>query len=384
MIKLSVIIPARNEFPNVVHTMYSILHCWETDGFDPKEIEIIIVDNCSTDWTQEGYEHHKPGIKGTVGYLMPRGVFFNRVLRVLYDPLAGNHSARNKGAEIARGKYLFFSDAHMAYKPGFFKNAIKTVDETKGLVHGVIGWMGAYPPTPSGLGYGYTLKMGEEWKGTWNNYCLDEKEWFYIPSLGHCSVMVEKKQFMDFGGYPKIHRTYGGGELYLDMKWWMFGSTVSVHPQAIGYHLASGRGYTYDHDDYIENILGCMYALGIDDWRERTYINYLRKGRKEVLDAIMERNEKEYAPDRKFIAKRIKKTFNQLLVGQPWNSMNEKRLGKSNGHLSIFHDTWIENQLRQAPQYVQDVYDNSEIQKGLEKFINENLDEYVYKRKRPN
>ena len=50
------------------------------------------------------------------------GTFFDSTGRPIYDPIAGNHSARNKGAEIARGKYLFFSDAHMAYKPGFFKN----------------------------------------------------------------------------------------------------------------------------------------------------------------------------------------------------------------------------------------------------------------------
>lgn len=241
-IKISVIVPARNEFPNVVHTFYSIVHALEADGYTYKDFEIIIVNNCSDDWNQPKYEWEKPAVRGTTAYMMTRGGFFNRILRVLYDPIAGNHSARNKGAEIARGEYLFFSDAHMSYRPGFFKHMFETIDETGGLFHGVIGWQGAYPPTPHGLGYQYTLKFGEEWKGTWNNYCLDEKEWFYIPSLGHCSVGVKAKQFEQFGGYPKIHRTYGGGELYMDMKWWMLGSTVAVHPQAIGYHLASSRG----------------------------------------------------------------------------------------------------------------------------------------------
>jgi glycosyltransferase involved in cell wall biosynthesis len=375
--KLSVIIPARNEFPNVVHTIYSIWHCWEADGFDPKEIEIIIVDNNSTDW--ELFDERKKGDKGTTSYLEGRGAYWNRALRILRDPIAGNHSARNKGARIAKGKYLFFSDAHMAYRPGFFKHMIETIDETGGLFHGVIGWMGAYPPTPSGLGYGYTLKLGEEWKGTWNNYCLDEKEWFHIISLGHCSVGVLKEQFLKFGGYPDVHRTYGGGELYMDIKWWMFGSTVSVHPQAIGYHLASGRGYTYDHDDYIENVLGCCYALGCDDWRERAYINWMRRGRKDVLDKIMQRNEREYAKDREFISRNKKFSFNELLLEKPWDKMNEKRLGKSNGHISIFHDTWL-NLLKESPPYVQDAYKNSKYQKDLEKFINENLSQYVYKR----
>ena len=142
---LSVIIPARNEFPNIVHTVHSILNCWEADGFDPKDIEIIIVNNCSTDYNDPKYDASKPGDRGTTEHLMPRGIYHSRTLRVLYDPIAGNHSARNKGARIARGKYLFFSDAHMSYKPGAFKYGIQACEESKGLVHMAIAWMGAYP-----------------------------------------------------------------------------------------------------------------------------------------------------------------------------------------------------------------------------------------------
>ena len=374
---LSVIMPSRAEFPQIVFTIHNILNCWRVEGFKDTDIEIIIVENCSND---DVYPHR--GTKGTVSYLMPRGAFWNRILRVVRDPIAGNHTARTTGAKVARGDYLFFTDAHMSYVPGFFKTMLETINETRGLFHGVIGWLGAWPPTPKGLGYQYTIKVGEEWKGTWTNYLLDSDKWFYIASLGHCSVGVLKEQFFKFGGYQKIHRTYGGGELYLDMKWWMLGSTVVVHPKAIGFHLASGRGYSYDHDDYIENIMGCMYALGIDDWRERTYLNYLRKGRKEVLDKIMERSAKEHEADRAWIEKKRKYTFNELLVEQPWNKLNKRRLGKSNGHILVFHDTWLDL-LHEAPQYVQEAYKNSKYQKGLEEFINNNLSQYVYKRTQP-
>jgi len=371
MIKLSVIIPCRSEFPNVCHTIYSILHCWEADGFDPKEIELIIVDNCSDD-----DKYPQRGTAGTTSYLEGRSIYWNAVLRIVRFPIAGNHAARNKGAEIARGKYLFFSDAHMAYKPGFFKEILKTVDESGGLVHGAIAWMGAYPPTEGGIGYAYSIKLGEEWKGTWNNYKLAE-DWWYIPAQGHCSVAVRKDQFLSFGGYPKIHRTYGGGEFYLDMKWWMFGSTVAISPKSIGYHLASGRGYSYNHDDYIENVLGVTYALGCDDWRERTYLNWLRKSKKEVLDTIMARGEKEYAPDRAFVEKHKKKTFNQLLVERPWDKMNMDKYGKCNGALTVFQNTWLSLK-DQSPQ-TKEAYENSKYQKGLAEFIAKDLSQFVYK-----
>lgn len=374
-LKLSIVIPARNEFPNVVHTIYSIIHCLEADGFSEKDFEIIIVDNGSTDnryWPQTG-------TRGTTSYLMPRGIFWSRTLRVLYDPLCGNHSARNKGAEIARGEYLFFSDAHMAYRPGFFKHILKAVDETGGIVHGVIGWMGAYPPHEAGLGYQYTMKLGEEIKGTWANYCLQPDHWFYIAAQGHCSVAVKRDQFLHFGGYPSVHRTYGGGEFYLNAKWWMFGSTVAVEPRAIGYHLASGRGYTYNHDDYIHNVANIGIALGMDDWVERFYINCLRKGRKPVLDKIWAEAEEETKKDREFIARHRKKTYNQVLAEQTWNKMNKEKFGKSNGAISVFHDSWLQL-LEQSPEYVKEAYRNSKHQKDLAIFINNNLAPLVYKR----
>ena len=159
------------------------MNCIEADGINPKEVEVIIVNNTSEDWKDEKYDWSKPGDRGTTNHLMPRGAFWSKTLRVLYDPIAGNHSARNKGARIARGKYLFFSDAHMSYRPGFFKLMMKTIDETKGLFHGSIAWMGAYPVHESGVGHGYTIKLGEEIKGTWNNYIPWSNDWFYSSEI---------------------------------------------------------------------------------------------------------------------------------------------------------------------------------------------------------
>ena len=373
-LKLSIIFPARNEFPNIVHTIYSAIHCLEADGFSKDDYELIIVDNCSTDnnfWPQKG-------TKGTTTYLMPRGMFWSRQLRVLYDPIAGNHSARNKGARIARGEYLYFSDAHMAFRPGFFKSMIKTCQDTGGLVHGSVQWMGAYPPHAGGMGYGYTFKLGEEWKMTWNNYKVADEP-FAVAGQGHWGVMVKREQFLDFGGYPEVHRTYGGGEVFVDCLWWMYGSTVVTDPNAIGYHLSSGRGYTYHHDDYIHNIFNCGWAIGADEWIERAYINYLRRGREEVLARMMSEAKVEMAGRRIEIEKRRKMTFNDLLIERPWDRWNMAKHGKSNSSMLIYHDTWLKL-LEDGPEVAKEAYRNSKYQKGLAEFINTKLSHLVYKR----
>src|SRR3990167_3312799 len=96
---VSVVIPARNEFPNIVFTIQDIINDLET-FLSPAEFEIIICANCCNDWY--GQEKNRRASVGTVDYLMPRGIYWNKVLRVLYDPIAGNHSTRNKGAKLAR------------------------------------------------------------------------------------------------------------------------------------------------------------------------------------------------------------------------------------------------------------------------------------------
>ncbi|MBI2110672.1 glycosyltransferase family 2 protein [Candidatus Woesearchaeota archaeon] len=372
-LKLSVIIPARNEFPNVVHTIYSVINCLEADGFTKDEWEIIIVDNGSTDnrfWPQTG-------TKGTTSYLFPRGIFWSRQLRVLYDPICGNHSARNKGAKIARGEYLYFSDAHMAFRPGFFKSMIQTCKDTGGLVHGSVQWMGAYPPHSGGMGYGYTFKLGEEWKMTWNNYKVADTA-FAVAGQGHWGVMVNRDQFLDFGGYPDIHRTYGGGEVFVDCLWWMLGSSVVTDPNAIGYHLSSGRGYTYHHDDYVHNIFNCGFALGADDWIERAYINYMRRGRQEVLARMLAESKIEMADRRKTIDKRKKMTFNELIVNKPWDKWNQEKHGNTNSSMLIYHWSWLEL-LEQSPDYVKEAFKNSVYQKQLAEFIEDKLSLCIYK-----
>lgn len=252
---------------------------------------------------------------------------------------------------------------------------IRAIDETKGIVHGTIGWLGAYPPGLS-MGYQYTIKLGEEIKGTWNNYKLAD-DYFYIPLQGHCCLGMLREQFIEFDGYPAYHRCYGGGEFYLDMKWWLFGSTVTVDPQAIGYHLCAPRGYSYHHDDYVHNVLAIGMAIGADEWVERAYINWCRKSRLDVMKKLWDDAKKETAEDREFIAEKRIRTFNDLLVERPWDKLNDERYGKHNSAMLIFHPTWLPL-IKNTP--AEGIYNNSDLQKKLEEFIYEKLPDKIYKK----
>ena len=368
---LSILLPARNEFPNIVHTIYSILHCLEADGFDTlHDVEILVSNNVSNDekWPQKA-------TGGTTDFLSARGIYWTGILKYIYDPMAGNHQTTNKLANLARGKYVFRSDAHMAYAPGFFKRFIQTVDETQAVTHTGIHWMGTYPTEKRTLGIGYTWKLGEKISATWNNYHLSN-EWFYVPTQGHAGVGMLRETYKKIRGYNPLLKAYGGGEPYFDGKAWMLGIPVVAEPRCISYHLSAGRGYSYHADDFMYNTFLAGFSLGADMWVERMKINSLRTGRKEVVEKLYDRAWDNCQEDRAWINKRKRLTFNQMMVERPWEQLNKEKLGVGGANLLIYHPTMLEL-IANSPQALE-AYKNSKYQQELDLFIQQNLWDYVY------
>lgn len=360
---VSVIISARDEFPNIIHTIHSIVNDLET-FLKPDDFEIIIVDNGSKN-------------PDSWRFISERGMYFNRTVRVLHDPIMGNVTARNKGVKIAQGKYIFFSDAHMSYRIGSFKAMIEAIDKHGGIVHPAVQWMGGYEPSePS---YQYTIKLGEKIWGTWNRAMVSSTESFYIPVCGHCCLGMRRDQFIDFGGYNDWFRCYGGGELYLDLKWWMLGSNVVSVPTAVGYHLSAGRGYSFVQNDLIHNMMLLSLALGADAFAERVYIRYLGKPgvNKEILLRMYEDAKRECQDDRKFFANRPHKPFMEMIVERPWDGKNLELHGKKESLIGVYDKTWTDLLEGEAKSF----YEASELQKELSAFIEEHMKQYVYEGK---
>lgn len=357
---VSVVISTRDEGHNLSHTVHAIINDLET-FLSPDQFEIILVHNCSKD-------------PASWRFLMERGVYYHRTIRTLFDPIAGNVTARNKGAKIATGKYLFFSDAHMSYRIGSFRAMIDEIDRSGGIVHPAVQWMGGYEP--SGKSYQYTIKLGEKIWGTWNNYAVSLTEPFYIPVSGHCCLGMEREQFLDLGGYNDYFRCYGGGEVYLDMKWWMLGQQVSVVPAAVGYHLSAGRGYSFHQDDLIHNMMLLGYALGADAFAERVYLRYLNKEgvNRERLDRMRDDALHEAAHDRATLLPNLHMSFLEVLAVKPWDIANDVRHGRRASAMGIYDKTWTDQLTGEAAA----LFDASILQRDLREYIDTHLSKYVY------
>lgn len=343
--------------------------------------EFILMDNGSIDETSRFFAW-KPETKiGHWQYIYsPRGIVYEGKLRIFFDPILSNVGTRNKGVLHARYENIIFADAHIVTRPGSIKYTIESLNQYGGLIHAPVSWMGSDGLNPK-PGYQYSYKVGEKIWGTWNSLCLDSQKPFYIPITGHCWVAVKKKDFLERKGYPYAQRVYGGGEPYLDTKWWMTGSTSMCEPRALVYHLSAGRGYNWHSNDLIHNMFLVSYILGGKKWADRILITYLNKAHaySAIVKQLYEEALAEGEEDKVWLDEHKTMTFEELLAldkpndcercmkrGHPephamriWDRKNDELLGHHRSYVQEFRleqregSIYIGNTIISNPEAVQ-------------------------------
>lgn len=99
-IEVSIVIPSLNKYPLNLLTLYSLEH----QTFNPSKMEVIFIDDASTDLTEEKLK----------GYNPPYHFKYIRNKKNL-----GRAKVRNLGIRSARGSILIFLDAEMITEPDF-------------------------------------------------------------------------------------------------------------------------------------------------------------------------------------------------------------------------------------------------------------------------
>ncbi|SMQ65843.1 Glycosyltransferase, GT2 family [Bacillus sp. OV166] len=114
-IEVSIIIPSLNKYPLNLFTLYSL----EYQTFNPSKMEVIFIDDASTDQTEEKVKGYKP----------PYHFKFIRNKKNL-----GRAKVRNLGIRSARGSILIFLDAEMITEPDFVERHHKLHQSNSKLI----------------------------------------------------------------------------------------------------------------------------------------------------------------------------------------------------------------------------------------------------------
>lgn len=167
----SIVIPALNEEHVIGKCLDSIIQL----DYPAQQLEVIIVDNGSTDRTREITESYRPVLN----------------ISVLLRPDVNISALRNSGAAVATGDYFAFLDADVAVRPDWLRNAEQV------LVSSGIQLIGGFYEVPENSSWVARGWFDRKVKG------IDFTP-SYLPSG---NLLLSRADFLRIGGFDESLKT---------------------------------------------------------------------------------------------------------------------------------------------------------------------------------
>jgi GT2 family glycosyltransferase/glycosyltransferase involved in cell wall biosynthesis/predicted nucleic acid-binding Zn-ribbon protein len=220
-VEVSVIIPVFNQLPFTHACLASLQTVQERSCF-----EVIVVDDCSTDSTPELVSQ------------------IDGIIYLRNETNAGFITSCNRGAEKARGKYLFFLNNDTIVKDGWLSALIDTFAEEPQA--GVVGSKLVYPDGRLQEAGGIIWRDASGW-----NYGKSEDpekpEYNYLREVDYCSaaaLMIPKSLFHSVGGFDSRYAPAYYEDTDLSFKVRRAGYKVLYQPLSEVIHYEGATGGT--------------------------------------------------------------------------------------------------------------------------------------------
>lgn len=193
-IEISIIIPSYNRYPQNLLTLYSL----QNQTFDSSKMEVIFIDDGSTDETPEIPEQFKPS-------------FSFKYIR--NERNYGRSKARNIGIEKSIGKTIIFLDAEMIVDPDFVQNhynyhQVETNSVLSGGLYQKRVYTCIYPQFTKGQIKQITSLLQ---KSTLSKNALNLKQDKYVQLFSKQDILSGKYRQLAFESpyFPEILKQYG-------------------------------------------------------------------------------------------------------------------------------------------------------------------------------
>lgn len=211
-IDTSIIIPCKNEANNIKWTIDSLLK-----SKNHLKCEVIVVDDASTDGSTEFLNSYICEDK------------YRDIILIKTNNI-GAAAARNMGAIAAKGKYLFFFDAHIKVPDMWADDLINTLEKANAsLVAPCISDI----TNISLAGYGQT--WNDEFKITW--FSKKPNKGDEIPLAGGAALGITREAFDRIGGFDHLFQVWGREDEEICLKAWLYGYRIVINPDVIVQHL---------------------------------------------------------------------------------------------------------------------------------------------------
>ena len=231
MIKYSVIVPAYN----AMNTLEACLKSLNQQSTNNEEYEVIIVDDCSTDRTSD------------IAKQFP--------IRYFRQQNQGPATARNKGAQEAKGEIILFTDSDCMPQNNWIEEMVKPFDDPK-----VMAVKGVYKTNQKALTARFAQIEFEE-----RFEMLKKVE--SIDMVDTYSAGYRKSIFLSLGGFDPSFPVANNEDTELSYKMSQAGHKMVFNPNAIVYHL--------NHPDSIKKYARLKFWRGY--WRMVVYKRYPNK-----------------------------------------------------------------------------------------------------------
>jgi len=247
-----------NEIPHVFYTIASL----REELPDHCDYEIIVVNNSSTDTFKVGKDENTLE-ECLTNFGMVKHM--EEIKHIRYDGKLSHWCAKNKGIEEAKGRNIFFLDAHCIVGKNSLKNQIEFLDNFKGKIGGVHCYH--HPMLMSFKTFDHDCRK-IRWLYRFRRVVNKDipKKPYEVAHMSTCGMMCPKSIFDELGGWNKNFGTRWGGEAYMNLKHGTCGYPHYVHPKSNYYHLKHGYGYSFDGESGRKNPMIAAYTIGGDEW----------------------------------------------------------------------------------------------------------------------